>query len=71
MEFLYITLLAIIIVGLLMTILVPFIINKGIKYFYKSSFYYQRQIEGQSKCTKQCEHCKSYYNILKPDYPSQ
>lgn len=24
-------------------------------------FYCQRDIEGNSKCKKQCEHCKEYY----------
>lgn len=26
------------------------------------AFYCQREIEGQSKCTNQCDHCKEYYN---------
>jgi hypothetical protein len=28
------------------------------------SFYCQRQIEGNRKCKKQCEHCKEYYKPL-------
>jgi hypothetical protein len=28
------------------------------------SFYCQREIEGRSKCTNQCEHCKEYYKPL-------
>jgi len=28
------------------------------------SFHCQREIEGRSKCTNQCEHCKEYYKPL-------
>jgi len=28
------------------------------------AFYCQREIEGQSKCTHQCDHCKEYYKPL-------
>jgi hypothetical protein len=28
------------------------------------SFYCQRQIEGNRKCKKQCDHCKDYYKPL-------
>ena len=28
------------------------------------SFYCQREIEGESKCVKQCDHCKIYYKPL-------
>jgi len=27
--------------------------------------YCQREIERESKCTYQCEHCKEYYKLLK------
>jgi len=30
----------------------------------KSFTYCQREIEGQSICDKQCEHCKEYYSPL-------
>ena len=30
----------------------------------QSFFYCQREIEGQSICDKQCEHCKEYYKPL-------
>ena len=28
------------------------------------TFYCQREIEGQRKCTKHCDHCKEYYKPL-------
>lgn len=28
------------------------------------AFYCQREIEGESKCKYQCEHCKEYYQPL-------
>ena len=28
------------------------------------AFYCQREIEGQSKCKTQCDHCKEYYKPL-------
>lgn len=30
-------------------------------------FYCQADIEGQRKCTHQCEHCKEYYKPLEQD----
>ena len=42
---------------------------KGVKWMKEqilnqSFFYCQREIEGQSICDKQCEHCKEYYKPL-------
>jgi hypothetical protein len=31
-------------------------------------FYCQREIERESKCTYQCEHCKEYYKPLEKKY---
>ena len=28
------------------------------------AFYCQSEIEGESKCKQQCEHCKEYYKPL-------
>ena len=28
------------------------------------AFHCQREIEGESKCTHQCDHCKEYYKPL-------
>ena len=33
--------------------------------------YCQREIERESKCTYQCEHCKEYYKLLKKKYDCQ
>jgi hypothetical protein len=30
----------------------------------RNFFYCQRQIEGESMCKEQCEHCKEYYKPL-------
>lgn len=30
----------------------------------KRTFYCQREIEGESKCAEQCDHCKEYYKPL-------
>ena len=34
-------------------------------------FYCQRDIEGDSKCEEQCEHCKEYYAPLEKIINSQ
>jgi hypothetical protein len=31
-------------------------------------FYCQQEIERESKCTYQCEHCKEYYKPLEKKY---
>ena len=35
----------------------------------RSSFYCQRDIEGESKCDTQCDHCKEYYSPLETTKP--
>ena len=33
-----------------------------------SDFYCQRDIEGESKCKEQCDHCKEYYAPLENEH---
>ena len=39
-------------------------IEQFLLYGVGSSFYCQRDIEGQSICDNQCDHCKEYYKPL-------
>lgn len=48
------------IVAILMILFIPIFV----KHFIHSDFCCQRQIEGQSKCTQQCDHCQKYYYPL-------
>ena len=38
--------------------------QKFSKHLEFEGFYCQREIESQSKCTNQCDHCKEYYKPL-------
>ena len=36
-----------------------------------SDFYCQRDIEGESKCEEQCDHCKEYYAPLENEHMNE
>lgn len=61
-EFLIPIIFSITIGSVIMWIIIPQIFKWFI--FYNPRFYCQRQIEGRSKCTQQCEHCKEYYQTV-------
>lgn len=68
MNYIIIILIVFVIIGILMMMIIPMVA----KLTYKKTFYcYVNKKSGKGKCSKQYEYCKSFPNIIKPDYLTQ